>query len=475
MGVFMSVFLVGGLWYMMGIGQAVVYRQSVQAGADATALTSAVYHARGMNVLAMVNIVMGAVMAIAAAAAMLMQIAAMVISVATTLCDMSKMPEVTNADGSTTNYSYLDFACEDIDAAKDLMVKMEAVIVAVKSDTDSMLLNLSVAQKSVALTAPWLGSSQGMVAAAWYAPYVVSGGAGSPAMVPQGERYGLPVQDEPFAEACNRGKVIVGKLVELLVPATLTQILEFMDVKVVGMMPIGMCEGGNGGYNQQELFKQDDVCHPPPYDSPYHKHKERCEKCMADLEDEEEPVEEVDLTALIDPDDKSTKGVFVDARNGNDYMQVYGVVRGAPSMLQQSDGGVEAPAWGGAALAAPDTLNEDLGIAQAEFYYDQTLAAIATDSNWGTSPNLSWDSYKENTLWNLRWRARLRRFRVPTAVDVNVMSTGIQPTAAGYTEGLGTFNGGASTAAGMLSGSAVADKIGGNAAAFIGSGPALIH
>jgi hypothetical protein len=120
-------------------------------------------------------------------------------------------------------------------------------------------------------------------------------------------------------------------------------------------------------------------------------------------------------------------------------------------------------------------LNEDLAIAQAEFYYDQTRAAAASDSNWGSPAGLSWDSYKENTLWNLRWRARLRRFRVPTAVDVNVLSTPILPTEAGYIEGLATFSGGASTAAGLLSGSAVADKIGGNAAAFIGTGPALIH
>src|SRR5262245_20154937 len=90
MGVFMSVFLVGALWYAIGIGNAIVYRETVQTGADSTAFAAAVYHARGMNVIAMVNIVIGAVMAIAAAAAYLTQIAALVISVATQMCELSQ-------------------------------------------------------------------------------------------------------------------------------------------------------------------------------------------------------------------------------------------------------------------------------------------------------------------------------------------------------------------------------------------------
>src|SRR5437660_153695 len=63
-GVFMSVFLVGALWYIVGLGDAMIYRQRVQEAADATAFSAAVVHARGMNIIAMINIIMAAVMAV---------------------------------------------------------------------------------------------------------------------------------------------------------------------------------------------------------------------------------------------------------------------------------------------------------------------------------------------------------------------------------------------------------------------------
>src|SRR6516225_1184151 len=63
-GLFMSVVLVGVLHYMMSVGDSIVARQNVQDGADATAYAAAVYHARGMNVIAMLNLIMAAVLAV---------------------------------------------------------------------------------------------------------------------------------------------------------------------------------------------------------------------------------------------------------------------------------------------------------------------------------------------------------------------------------------------------------------------------
>src|SRR5687768_16465797 len=63
-GVFMSAFLVGCLWYIIGLGDAAVYRQYMQDGADATAYAAGVYQARGMNIIAMLNLIMAAVPAV---------------------------------------------------------------------------------------------------------------------------------------------------------------------------------------------------------------------------------------------------------------------------------------------------------------------------------------------------------------------------------------------------------------------------
>lgn len=480
MAVFMSAFLVGGLWYAMGVGDAIIYRETIQAGADATAFTGAVYHARGMNIIAMVNITIGAVMAIAAAAAVLMQIASMVISVATTLCDLSKLPPVTftNSLGEieTIDYGPFDYACDAVQPAKDLMVKLKVVIKFINEQRDDMLVALSSSQKEVARTAPWVGSAQGSAVAAGHAPYVTQGGSGSPSMVPNQVRHGLPTQDEPFDKACERGVVVLPKLISMIVPAVLDPILKNMDIDLANKMPRRVCAGTNGGSRSYDLFDPDDICEEKFQGRD---NREKREKCEEDMEDDEENTESVDLPAEIGPDDKSTKGMYTQARNGNDYMQVYSAVRGQEGMLQDSDKGVQAPTWGGAAPAAPGSMYEDLGVAQAEFFYDWTPAAAATDMCWPqwqncpTTPN--WDSYKENTLWNLRWRARLRRYRNPTNVEVNVLNSPIAALDVGYDDGLGAFNGSVGMGPTLLDSKAVANTVGGNAASFIGGGSAVIH
>ncbi|QQR90969.1 MAG: hypothetical protein IPJ88_04355 [Myxococcales bacterium] len=64
LGVIMAVFLVAMLYYSVGIGEAIMYREKVQDAADSAALSAAIMHARGMNLLVMFNMVMAALMAI---------------------------------------------------------------------------------------------------------------------------------------------------------------------------------------------------------------------------------------------------------------------------------------------------------------------------------------------------------------------------------------------------------------------------
>lgn len=64
MTVFMAVFLIAAVAYVQGIGAAVVHREQMQDAADAAAFSSAVLHARGMNVLALLNMLMAALLAV---------------------------------------------------------------------------------------------------------------------------------------------------------------------------------------------------------------------------------------------------------------------------------------------------------------------------------------------------------------------------------------------------------------------------
>jgi hypothetical protein len=56
MGVFMACFLIGSLWFLIGIGDAIVAREKVQEATDNAAFSGAVVHAKGMNIISFLNI-----------------------------------------------------------------------------------------------------------------------------------------------------------------------------------------------------------------------------------------------------------------------------------------------------------------------------------------------------------------------------------------------------------------------------------
>src|SRR5688572_4624892 len=64
LGLFIAIALVGLLFYLVGIGQVVFRRERMQDAADAVALATAIGHARGMNLLVFINLVMAALVAI---------------------------------------------------------------------------------------------------------------------------------------------------------------------------------------------------------------------------------------------------------------------------------------------------------------------------------------------------------------------------------------------------------------------------
>ena len=57
-GVFAALALTGSLWFMIGIGDAIAFRENVQEAVDAASFSSAVVHARSMNFIAAVNLIM---------------------------------------------------------------------------------------------------------------------------------------------------------------------------------------------------------------------------------------------------------------------------------------------------------------------------------------------------------------------------------------------------------------------------------
>ncbi len=64
LAVFMGVFMAGILFYAVGIGETVLYREGMQDAADSAVLAAATTHARGMNLIVLINQIMAALLGI---------------------------------------------------------------------------------------------------------------------------------------------------------------------------------------------------------------------------------------------------------------------------------------------------------------------------------------------------------------------------------------------------------------------------
>jgi hypothetical protein len=63
-GVFMAMLVTGFLYYIIGIGNTIIYRERMQDAADVVAFGAAVTYAKGMNLVALINQIMALLVAI---------------------------------------------------------------------------------------------------------------------------------------------------------------------------------------------------------------------------------------------------------------------------------------------------------------------------------------------------------------------------------------------------------------------------
>lgn len=64
MGIFMCTCLVGALWYLAAVGDSILYRERLQEASDAVVFSDAVLHARGMNLIVLINLIMACVLGV---------------------------------------------------------------------------------------------------------------------------------------------------------------------------------------------------------------------------------------------------------------------------------------------------------------------------------------------------------------------------------------------------------------------------
>jgi hypothetical protein len=170
-GVFGAVLLVGVLYYLIGVGDAIVHRESLQDAADATAYTGAVYHARGMNLIAMINLTMAAVLSVLVALK-LVQLLLLAIWGLSCLCVALSVGVGVPCDA----------VCAGMGSA---MMDFEMLVVNVGGVITCVLQALHLDANAVAMFTPWVAAAHsGLQATQEYGSTIDFGLAVSYSMVP---------------------------------------------------------------------------------------------------------------------------------------------------------------------------------------------------------------------------------------------------------------------------------------------------
>lgn len=189
-GVFIAIVLVGLLFYVSGVASICFRAERMQDAADAVALATAIGHARGMNLIVFINLVMAALVAILLA---LKLIELMLTALELILAAISwfvppaagAIPIVEDARSSVHNIH---------DTAKDIV--------------DNILIGLNMAERAIAYITP----AQSVLMAATkvtenYGP-TVDFAVGVPT------RVSLPVENDTYNVLCDRAEIVLQGLID---------------------------------------------------------------------------------------------------------------------------------------------------------------------------------------------------------------------------------------------------------------------
>lgn len=416
-GLFLSFFLIGALWFVMGVGDSIVFRDRMQEAADHAAFTSAALHAKGMNFISALNLIMLALVVVHLVLGLIHDITLVVCFVTGVGC--AAWFGVRNV---YTNYAAL----------------MKPVLTGIH--------NL---ERAAAYGYPYVGLVKSIKVGEKYGKQHRVGDvdvfAISPSMIPdlvsRSSRVGLPVAQKPMNELCVKASDWTFDKVLLNKGYDPNQARGMLD-QVLGKLSEGISfvTGGRwGGPSDTEKVLQElakvlqgavvnRYCNPL-FDEPTTKtFRDGVKKGNEKIDKNNKKAQEdfnkngqqgpaplaprvdigIDLSK-IDPGFDAFWGsegpLYVDdsAQNGNFYMQVW-AINFRPRMKDPNEGKVKIAAREYDGRGSDD--NGPLGyFAQAEFYFDCGEAWSDQDCNGAGNDR--------HASYSLRWRARLRHVEIP--------------------------------------------------------------
>ena len=387
-GLFMFTFLIGACWYVFGIGNAISYRENLQNAADSTAFAAAVYNARGMNILVMVNLVMAAVMAVLVAAK-----AAQVLLLGINLitCALSETLVAIPICAATT------------EAEPEMEEFVDETVAPPVSATEKVL---HYTEGALAVVWPWLSEGKSTAASLDYQPGVLFGTTMATAQIPLGlsnagdfsslitngldsgfsGRYGLPVENDSLNDLCSMAASTVFDVVSLpidLIPGAGTFMKPILDALNTAIKYLA----GNFAF----YF---------------------CESTPTGLKDVAESLigwgSKKGAFNIVN--DTVPKGLYSNSSMGDENFAVWSNVVGNWTVdANQLAVGVAGRFGKTPSVVGPPPADVALGVAKAEFYYEPQVGEAIKDPEISMT-TLTTVISGQNCMWNMRWRARLRRY-----------------------------------------------------------------
>jgi hypothetical protein len=396
-GLFMSCFLIGSLWFVIGIGDTIVFRDRMQEAADMGAFSSAALHAKGLNFISLCNLVM-------LAAVTIHIILGIINDIALAVCILFG---VETLGAACVPYGWLNRAYRGY-----------------ASVMKPALSGIAVAEKVAAYGYPAMGAIEGYQNGKTY-----GGGRGtsevtvlplSASLIPGGGKSGLPVKANPMNYLCVKlNKIVDSLIMKALEPLPgiikkfasavldgISKVIQFRYCNSVGG-PNGEIGDAAGQEAAAKANKSIDEAN------------KQIEKNNKNLKDGEKPQEKVGgISGGIDPGFDSWWGkdgpmtVFDKGANGSAYFSTY-AINVAPKMTDESESHVGIGA--GPKTATKYTKQPtSLGyFSQSEFYFD-------CEKNWADASC----NAEDNATFQIKWRARLKKFTIGKTGD-SILNIGL--------------------------------------------------
>lgn len=233
MGIFMCVLLVGALWYIAGVGDALIYRERMQEAADSVAFSAAIIQARGMNIIVMINLLMAAILAIRVAINMLKMLCTVMAAV---FWGISLIP-------------FCEWAAAPAGVLTDAAEELQNIDSEISPYINDALEGLNGAWKAIKNITPELADAGAIEMESKYNPPVellaslpLSGDL--PPMTTS-----LPIEDGSLDKLCAKAGEAVGGIIGGILPGAVGSILGGAVSGLASMAPGYFCElpGSSGG------------------------------------------------------------------------------------------------------------------------------------------------------------------------------------------------------------------------------------